>query len=276
MKTKEHYPMEDRKKLVGTARYASINALKGLDQSRRDDLEAVGYVLMYFLKGNLPWQGLVLKTKQNRYKKIMEKKEETTPAELCNGFPSEFEEYVSYTRNLEFKEEPKYEYLIKLFDSAVRKCGGYLDGAFDWNTEQRKVELRNKYLNDSNKDDITSVPGHTVSNNHIDSNVNSNIHKSERNITNTKNHNNSKDIFVNNLNTDNCVVNKPQNKNKEVNNEKNVITLKNDNTNNIHKNNQNLENKDNNKDINNNDTHDKSITKKKKKDKNMNKCCIIF
>ena len=72
-RTKQHIKFNDHKKLTGTARYASINALSGYEQSRRDDLEAIGYVLMYFLRGSLPWQGLKLKHGEQRYKKIYKK-----------------------------------------------------------------------------------------------------------------------------------------------------------------------------------------------------------
>ena len=109
--TLKHYPMTKKKNLTGTARYASINALNGLTQSRRDDLEAVGYVLLYFLRGKLPWQGLHVKNKEDRYHKIMEIKMETSPYQLCKGFPKEFEEYVEYTRNLEYEKDPDYKYL---------------------------------------------------------------------------------------------------------------------------------------------------------------------
>ena len=73
--TLKQYPLINKKKLTGTARYASINALRGFEQSRRDDLESAGYVLMYFLRGSLPWQGIPGKNKEERYKKILQKKE---------------------------------------------------------------------------------------------------------------------------------------------------------------------------------------------------------
>merc|ERR1712070_1015317 len=88
-KTKEHIPYKEGRDLTGTARYASVNALRGVEQSRRDDLEAIGYMLMYFLRGNLPWQGLPAKTKSEKYKRIEQKKASTSVEELCQGFPSE-------------------------------------------------------------------------------------------------------------------------------------------------------------------------------------------
>jgi len=86
-KTFQHISFITNKKLTGTARYASINALNGHEQSRRDDLEAIGYVLMYFLKGSLPWQGLKIDNKDDRYQKIYEKKKSTSAEELCRGYP---------------------------------------------------------------------------------------------------------------------------------------------------------------------------------------------
>ena len=118
--------------MIGTARYASINALNGVSQSRRDDLEAIGYVLMYFLRGRLPWQGIPVKNKEERYRKIMQKKIETSAEELCQNFPEEFMNYVNYTRNLEYEQDPDYGFLKNLFVNVLRKDGYIIDCYYDW------------------------------------------------------------------------------------------------------------------------------------------------
>jgi len=134
-KTLVQYPYIKKKKLTGTARYASIHALEEMEQSRRDDLESTGYVLMYFLRGNLPWQGLKLKTKDNRYQKILDKKKATTSEELCKNFPIEFKQYIDYTRNLGYAENPDYEKLRKNFINVVIKTlKEKFDFIYDWNT----------------------------------------------------------------------------------------------------------------------------------------------
>ena len=127
-----HIPFCRGKKLTGTARYASINALSGCEQSRRDDLESIGYILMYFIRGSLPWQGLKINKKEDRYKKICEKKKETSAKDLCSGFPSEFESFVSYTRGLQFTEVPNYKYLKNLLITVIKKSGSTIDFKYDW------------------------------------------------------------------------------------------------------------------------------------------------
>ena len=138
-RTNQHIKFTINKKLTGTARYASINALKGCEQSRRDDLEAIGYVLMYFLRGSLPWQGLHVHKGEDRYKKILTKKRGTTADELCKGFPNEFAKYIEYTRNLEFEVDPDYKYLRNLLVSALEKQNAKFDFWYDWVKEKPNI-----------------------------------------------------------------------------------------------------------------------------------------
>eukprot|EP00927_Polykrikos_kofoidii_P017993 TRINITY_DN18263_c0_g1_i2.p1 TRINITY_DN18263_c0_g1~~TRINITY_DN18263_c0_g1_i2.p1 ORF type:complete len:357 (-),score=58.16 TRINITY_DN18263_c0_g1_i2:268-1338(-) len=105
----KHIQTRSSLSLTGTARYASINAHKGQEQSRRDDLEAIGHMFMYFLRGALPWSGLEARTKQEKYKKIMNRKESTSLDELCAGYPRVFQDYLQKTRELGFTERPDYQ-----------------------------------------------------------------------------------------------------------------------------------------------------------------------
>ena len=135
-----HIPFITGKKLTGTARYASINALSGYEQSRRDDLESVGYIIMYFIRGSLPWQGLKVNKKEDRYKKICDKKKSTTAKDLCCGFPVEFEHFVSYTRNLEFTQVPDYNYLRNLLKRVIKKNGDTIDFFYDWCSQKPNIK----------------------------------------------------------------------------------------------------------------------------------------
>ena len=153
-KTLAHYKMVIKNNLTGTARYASINALNGFTQSRRDDLEAVGYVLMYFLRGKLPWQGIPVQNKEMRYKKIMEKKMSTSPEELCEGFPNQFTEYIKYTRNLKYEENPDYDYLKNLFVSMLNSDGFEVDCYYDWDKET--IKYFRDFKNEDNKNGINN------------------------------------------------------------------------------------------------------------------------
>lgn len=131
-KSKIHIPYRERKSLSGTARYMSINTHLGREQSRRDDLESLGHVFMYFLRGGLPWQGLRAATNKQKYEKIGEKKQSTSIAELCEGFPEEFVIYMNYVRKLGFEETPDYDFLRELFNKVLKTLGENDDGAFDW------------------------------------------------------------------------------------------------------------------------------------------------
>ena len=199
------YPYIKKKKLTGTARYASIHALEEMEQSRRDDLESTGYVLMYFLRGNLPWQGLRLKTKDNRYQKILDKKKATTSEELCKNFPIEFKQYIDYTKNLGYEENPDYERLRKNFINIVIKTlGENFDFVYDWTTKndikKRKniddmiLKIKKKYnINNKNEKemDISNISPNNISAEEIKS-INNKSKEKEKNESKNKINDNAK------------------------------------------------------------------------------------
>ncbi|KAH1131881.1 hypothetical protein J1N35_003259 [Gossypium stocksii] len=130
--THQHIPYRENKNLTGTARYASMNTHLGIEQSRRDDLESLGFVLMYFLRGSLPWQGLKAGTKKQKYEKISEKKVSTSIEALCRGYPTEFASYFHYCRSLRFDDKPDYAYLKRIFRDLFIREGFQFDYVFDW------------------------------------------------------------------------------------------------------------------------------------------------
>merc|ERR1712019_123990 len=131
-KTHQHIPYVEHKSLTGTARYASVNTHLGIEQSRRDDLESLGFVLMYFNKGSLPWQGLPARTKKEKYEKIRDKKLSTSIETLTKNLPDEFGIYLNYCRSLKFEEKPDIGYLRKLFKDLFYRMGYEYDFVFDW------------------------------------------------------------------------------------------------------------------------------------------------
>lgn len=134
-KSLQHIPHRDGRSLTGTPRYASINNHLGIEQSRRDDLESIGYVLIYFLKGSLPWQGLKAKNAPKKYRMILEKKQQVSIAQLCQGCPSQFAEFLAYTRSLKFDAKPDINYLRKLFRDLYHSQGFPSVGKlWDWDS----------------------------------------------------------------------------------------------------------------------------------------------
>lgn len=131
-RTKQHIPYREKKSLSGTARYMSINTHLGREQLRRDDLEALGHVFFYFLRGQLPWQGLKAPTNKQKYEKIGDKKRTTLLLVLCEGMPRQFAEYLDSVRSLPFEAEPAYEEYRMLLVSALDDMNTSCDGDFDW------------------------------------------------------------------------------------------------------------------------------------------------
>ncbi|CAH6721263.1 casein kinase I homolog 1 [[Candida] jaroonii] len=131
-RTKNHIPYREKKSLSGTARYMSINTHLGREQSRRDDLEALGHVFFYFLRGQLPWQGLKAPNNKQKYEKIGDKKRTTPAITLCDGLPRQFAEYLDNVRSLNFDEEPAYEEYRMSLLSVLDDLGQTADGDYDW------------------------------------------------------------------------------------------------------------------------------------------------
>ena len=101
-------------------------------QHRCDDLESLGYMLLYFLRGSLPWQGLKASNHDQRVGLILEKKKSISVEDLCEGLPRAFACYFDYIRSLGFDDKPKYSYLRKSFRDLFVREGFDHDHVFDW------------------------------------------------------------------------------------------------------------------------------------------------
>ncbi|KAK2953137.1 putative Casein kinase I [Blattamonas nauphoetae] len=130
--THQHIPYKEGCGLTGTVRYASINAHHGIEQSRRDDLEAVGYILVYFATGGLPWQGLNIENRNQKFKAICDMKMSITLDALCKDCPKEFATYLDYVKHLHFDSKPDYNYLKRMFHGLFQKMEFVNDFVFDW------------------------------------------------------------------------------------------------------------------------------------------------
>jgi len=224
------YPYIRKKKMTGTARYASIHALEEMEQSRRDDLESMAYVLLYFLRGSLPWQGLKVKSKENRYKKILALKKEITSEQLCDTFPEEFKIFLDYAKNLGYTENPNYEKLRYDFLVLVREkmCRSF-DFIYDWTTKS-EIQQRNDNIDILNG--RIDVDNNTNNNNGYITNIEKEEEKNKDENEEIKDNNN---IIINNDND------KPKN---EEENKENVNNNDNNNANNNNGNNNENDRKD--------------------------------
>lgn len=134
MKNGKHMAFNSNKSLIGTLRYASVNMHLGFEPSRRDDLESVGYMLIYFLKGILPWQGLKYKSESEHMKQIGDIKQSTNLNKLCDGIPPQFIEYLKICKKTKFDEKPDYEKLKDCFKSITKEYD--LNLRYIWTTDK--------------------------------------------------------------------------------------------------------------------------------------------
>jgi len=138
----QHTEMEQKLSkdaVMGTARFASLNAHKGITLSRRDDLESLAYMLIYFLVGELPWSSIQDDpiTPYKTWSAILPLKEGPLLAKLCKNIPKEFMEFLSYAQKLEFEEKPDYRHwrnkFGELLKQTCKKNGIDVDNVtFDW------------------------------------------------------------------------------------------------------------------------------------------------
>jgi serine/threonine protein kinase len=165
-----HIPYGKHNGFIGSYRYSSIRNHHGIEQSRRDDLESLGYMLIYFLKGVLPWQGLKESTKSKKSKQISNIKTNMPLNELCEGLPKEFGIYMKYCRRLDFHQPPDYKFLRKLFINLFQENKYELDYVYDWNIvalnkhksmmlqEKKKAKNERNSSTETNKQDVQDNP----------------------------------------------------------------------------------------------------------------------
>jgi serine/threonine protein kinase len=145
--TQKHYKYTTGLNFVGTLRYASLNSHNGIKQSRRDDLESMIYILIYFLKGKLPWQDVKAKNKDERYKLIQQIKTKVSINSLCEDIPPEFADLLSYIKSLEFSARPSYSKFYFCFQNIINKlnCEQIQEKNYNYIWERMLVDYINKY-----------------------------------------------------------------------------------------------------------------------------------
>lgn len=125
--THQHIPFTEHNSFSGTARYASISALRGNEQSRRDDMESLAYVWLFLLKGTVPWVNVEGNTLNEKHDRMCLMKLKSNPDQLFKDLPSEFATYLKEVRKLRFQDEPNYARYRKLFYDAFIRLGYKFD-----------------------------------------------------------------------------------------------------------------------------------------------------
>jgi serine/threonine protein kinase len=141
--THQHIPFRKALGFTGTAMFASIHSHLGLELGRRDDLESLAYILIYFLRGSLPWQGLEFKTRDL----VVESKQQTSVHDLCHGLPVELFTFLEYCHSLSFDEKPDYNYLLNLFGNLLSREGFKDDAVFDWEDLDCQIDGKQRDTN---------------------------------------------------------------------------------------------------------------------------------
>ena len=217
-RTGKHIEYFINKKVPGTIRYLSLNASLGIEQTRRDDLESIAYMLIYLGKGSLPWNHIKVKNEIELSVKTYKLKKFLKLENLCVGLPNELISYIKYVRKLKFDEEPDYNYLKNLFITSLKKLNELNDLCFFWINSDDKIfgKLKPFSMNDvkfkkqkrkssSRKRLLKKVEESLLNNgklkkNYSENNINFNVQKynKENQISKTEHENNG--ICVKNKN----------------------------------------------------------------------------
>eukprot|EP01084_Bolivina_argentea_P272888 464733_1 len=144
-KTNKHIKYGENMRLIGSSKHVSINTHLGIKQSRRDDMESLGYIFVKFMKNKMPWDGIKANTKKEKYNKIAELKMTVTTDELCKGLPNEFVLYINYCKALKFDEKPDYEYLKSLFKNVFLRMGYCCQNMFNMKRNAMFILPERKY-----------------------------------------------------------------------------------------------------------------------------------
>ena len=258
-----HVKFSIQSKVTGTPRFCSLNAMRGVEQSRRDDLESFCYIIIYFFKGFLPWQGLEYGSLVEKFNVILEMKKYIKISSLCEGLPNEIPELFRYVKKLGFTEEPNYNYMKQLFLSILNKNGLNNDNNFSWVKElnnkcikhkknlstlsnknakasrlfkqikyslEKKAKKKNDNITNKNilKKKEEEQEDYTLNNLYLDSNIQKYVDDKRNNVNYSVKNRDKKIIYKPSLNEDTA---NQKNKNKNYSN--NLIVKDNDNSYNL-------------------------------------------
>jgi serine/threonine protein kinase len=228
-KTGKHIPPKSLGKFTGTSRYASVYAMAGNEQSRRDDIESIGYMIIFFMKKKLPWQGIKGNSYKDCYHKLYLMKKHIKLEDLCKGLPKEIIDYMYYARYLKFEQEPDYNYLKNLFKIILKRSEiTFDDYILSW--------CRNESMNNDNKDSNYKKNGSKKRKSSPQNRLYKKIQESIENKNKTSPNLDSKNGEINEkylINSDNYYENSLKNKNElnsEISNTMKVMINKNINT----------------------------------------------
>ena len=202
--------IKSEKIVIGTVRYISMNAHLGNEQYKKDDLESLAYMLVFFIKGELPWQNLKAKSRKEKYTKIYQKKKHTVNSELCNFLPDEIKNFVSYILNLNQKQNPDYSKLMNLISNLMKKYGYINDLQFEWYSSSFLQKLYNSPIVDDGEQIKSSSIYEEDDSVKSEKSKLRNHHKKSNNNVNIKGNNNIKrfDDIMNNMNEFDLIYNK--------------------------------------------------------------------